>query len=201
MSEQQTTRERPRKPEAEAAADIARERPEHPDNHAARKPPITMTSRRNAALARRLAPGGNVFGGGTRAIPLKDPERWQLHEANGEVHDQRHYEMVHVNGWDPVLPEDLACTPDEAGYRVNESGCLVRGARGHLMLFKMPKEDYKVVEQRKTERNNAEIGRPSKVKQNVANAVANEHGSEAADYVHQHFVGTVTDTKGPLDAA
>lgn len=166
----------------------------------ARQPAISMTSRTNAALARRLA-GQNVFGGGTKKIPLKEEARWNTRIANGDLHEQRLYEMRHDLGWEPLLPEDLSCTPEEAGFRVNESGYLVRGQRGQEMAFKMAKEDFAVLTQRKTERNSAEIGRPNKVKENVANAVANEHGSEAGDFVHSHFVGTVTDTKGPLGVA
>lgn len=168
----------------------------------AKQPAISMTSRRNDALARRLAPGGNPFGGGTRKIPLKSPEQWQTRIANGDLHEQRLYEMRHDKGWEPLLPEDLACKPEEAGFRVNESGYLVRGSRGQEMAFKMLREDFHDLTRAKTDRNSKAIGRTSKeVKERIANAVANEHGSEAAEYVHNHFVGEVTDLKGPLNAA
>lgn len=163
--------------------------------------PISLSSRRNAALARRLAPGGNVFGGGTKKIPLKEEGRWATRIANGDLHDQRLYEMRHDLGWEPLTAEDLACTPEEAGFRVSESGYLVRGVRGQEMAFKMANDDYAQVVQRKTERNSSEIGRPNKVRENIANAAANAHGVEAADFVDKHFVGTVTDTRGPLGAA
>jgi hypothetical protein len=164
------------------------------------KSSIGMTSRRTEALARRLAPGGNVFGAGSKAIPLKEPG-WQTRFFNAEVHDQRHYQATQELGWMPVTPEELPGKPEEFGLRVNESGFLVRGAKGNELFCKMAAEDAAEVLRRKTIANMRGIGSASKTKDDVANAVAGAHGSEAADYIHKHIQGTVVDSRGPLDAA
>lgn len=164
------------------------------------KSQIGMTSRRTEALARRLAPGGNVFGAGSKAIPLAE-SGWQTRFFNSEVHDQRHYQATHELGWMPVTADELPGKPEEFGLRVNESGFLVRGAKGNELFCKMAKEDADEVLRRKTVANMRGIGSASKTKDDVANAVAGQHGSEAADYIHKHITGTVIDSRGPLDAA
>ncbi len=163
-----------------------------------RKPAVQVTSRKNAALARRLAPGANPQASLSRDIPMKEPHRWQLYIASEHVAPDRLFRMVHELGWDPLRPEDLACKPEEIGYRVSEDGHLVRGTQGKEMIFKMPKEDYHALQMRKAEQNSVGIGSASKTKTQVAEAVANTFGPEAADFAHQHFTGTVTDTRQSL---
>ena len=162
------------------------------------KPSVQVTSRRNAALARRLAPGGNVFGGGTRAIPLKEPKRWHTRIENDFGDDQSVYRAIHDLGWEPLEPSDLSCKPEDVGLRVNEAGHLVRGAQGREVVLKMAIEDYREVEQMKTARNLSGLGSPSKTKAQTANAAAAAFGPEAGDFVEKHVTGTVTDRQGPL---
>lgn len=163
-----------------------------------RKATVQVTNRRNAALQRRLAPGGNVFGGGTRAIPLKEPEKWHTRIENDFADDQQVYRAVHDLGWEPLAVEDLGCKPEEVGLRVNEQGYLVRGQQGREVVLKMDKQDYRAVEKAKTEANMRGIGSPAKSKAQTAEAAAAAFGPEAGDFVHQHVTGTVTDTRGPL---
>lgn len=154
----------------------------------AKKSTITVTNRgeslknRNAALARRLA-GGNVHGGGNRALPLKEPERWHTYLANTYLNEGEFYAMKE-KGWVPLEVEDLACSVDESGYRLSETGQLVRGPRGEEMLFKMDKRDYRLLEQAKAAQNMRGIGSQSKIKNDMAEAAAGALGSEAADYIH-----------------
>lgn len=162
------------------------------------KPVVQVTSRRNAALQRRLAPGGNVFGGGSRAIPLKEPQRWHTRVDNDFADAQQVYRSVHEHGWEPLTVDDLACKPEEVGLRLNEQGYLVRGVQGREVVLKMAKEDYREVERLKTEANMRGIGSPSKTKQHMAEAAAAQFGPEAGDFVASHVTGTVTDTKGTL---
>jgi len=179
MSDEQTTK-RQRKTEAEPL-------------------PIQATPRRNDVLARRLA--GNPNGSAQRDIPLKEPHRWQLYIANDYNQEDDLYRMVHELGWSHLLPEDLACKPKEIGFRVSEDGHLVRGTQGREMVFKMAKDDYRLLKQRESDANNAQIGRPGKTKEAAANAVASVYGDEAASFVDKHLVGSVTDTQEPLPGA
>lgn len=160
--------------------------------------PVQVTSRRNAALARRLAPGGNPHATSARTIPLKEPHRWQLYIANDYAGQDELYRMVHEYGWLPLEPNDLACKAEEIGYRVNESNHLVRGPQGREVIFKMDKEDYRLLMQRKTERNMKGIGSASKTRTQVAEAASNAFGAEAADFIYKNVKGTVTDTQEPV---
>jgi hypothetical protein len=163
----------------------------------ARKSPITMGSRadakktRNTVLARRLA--GNVHGSGSRSVPLKEPGRWQTYIANTYANEDEFYRMRHEKGWEPLMPEDLDCSPEQAGFRVSEDGYLVKGDKGREMVFKMEKDDYRLLMQAKTDRNNAGIGSVSKTREDIANAAATQLGDEAADFLSKQS-GQVIDT-------
>jgi hypothetical protein len=162
------------------------------------KPVVQVTSRRSAALERRLAKGANPHASSIKVIPLREPHRWQLYIGNDYAGDDGLYRMVHEYGWSPLELGDLSCKPEEIGYRVNESGHLVRGPQGREVIFKMAKEDYAILQQRKTEKNLQGIGSATKTRTQVAEAAANAFGPEAGDYVHKHVTGTVTDTREAL---
>jgi hypothetical protein len=174
---------------------------------APRKSSISVTSRadsaktRNVVLARRLA-SGNPDGGGNRSIPLKEPERWYTRIENCLVDSGRFYKMVHELGYEPVKPEDLACTPAEIGFTVSPDGNIVRGPLGadQEMLFKMPKEDRALLDEAMTRRNMQGIGSASKVKADLANAAGGALGGEAGDYI-ANLDGGVIDRITGGDAA
>lgn len=159
------------------------------------KPMIQVTSRRSAALERRLKAGANPFGSTKHDIPLREPHRWQLYIGNDYNGADDLYRIVHEFGWVPLEVGDLACKPEDVGYRVNESGHLVRGPQGREVVFKMDKGDYALLMQKKTERNNQGIGSASKTRTQVAEAAAKTFGPDAGDYVHKHVTGTVVDTR------
>ena len=159
--------------------------------------PVELTSRRSVALAKRLAPGGNVFGAGSKAVPMREPG-WKQKWFNSDYYPGRLHEARHDKGWEPVVPADLAVPIEELGFMVNALGHIARGARGEEVLFKMDARDHHEVAMRKTEANNREIGRPEKTKAVLANAAAATHGDEAGQFVHDHFVGTVRDEQAPL---
>lgn len=156
---------------------------------APRKSSITVTSRAdraktaNTVLARRLA-SGNIQGGGNRGIPLKEPERWYTRIENTYVSDNRFYEMVHDLGYEPLKPEDLACKPEECGFRVSEDGNLVRGPQGQEMVFKMAKEDRAMLEQQMTAANMRGIGSTKQARADLANAAGSQLGAEAGDFMN-----------------
>lgn len=162
-----------------------------------RKSLTTVTSRRSIALAKRLGPGGNIYGSGSKAIPMAEPG-WKQKWFNSEYHSNRLYEAVHERGWIPVTPDDLSAKPEELGLVVNSLGHVARGAKAEEVLFKMDAEDYKEVERRKTEANNREIGRPGAVKNNIANALGNTFGDESGQFAKDNFVGNVVDSRSPL---
>lgn len=160
----------------------------------ARKSQITVTARaegvknahaeiarRNPALARRLA--GNPFGGGSRAVPLKEPERWHTYVANTYVNESE-FLLMKERGWEPLTEDDLACPVSESGFRKSPDGYLVRGEMGREMVFKMDVEDYRLLEQAKTNANMKGIGSAKKIKSDMAEAAASSMGDEAASYIH-----------------
>lgn len=160
------------------------------------KSTVQVTKRRSDALARRLS--GNPHSSGLRSIPLKEPHKWQLYIGNNYNNDDDLYRLVHDEGWEPLELADLACKPEEIGYRVSEDQRLVKGPQGREMVFKMDKADYAALQARKTEANNATIGRASKTKAAAAEAVTAAFGPEAGEFVDKHLTGTITDTVEPL---
>lgn len=153
-----------------------------------RKASIAVSSRSDSAktanviLARRLA-SGNINGGGNREIPLKEKDRWYTRIDNTLLNESHFYDMVHRFGYQPLTADDLACTPEQAGFRVNESGYLVRGARGEEMAFKMSKEDRAMLDQARTAANLKGIGSQKTIKDDMAEAASSHLGAEAADYI------------------
>jgi hypothetical protein len=119
-------------------------------------------------------------------IPLREAGKWYVKEANSYGDLNRHYEMVHAEGYEPVTLNDLAdgVTPDSIGYRLSEDGItLVRGERGQERLYKMSKVNRARLDARKTAMNNKGMGSAKAVREDIANATAATHGSEAADFV------------------
>lgn len=159
------------------------------------QPTVQVTSRRSAALERRLAPGANPHATSQKVIPLREPHRWQLYIANDYADEQQLYRMVHEYGWLPLEVGDLSVPPEQIGYRISESGHVVRGPQGREVIFKMDKRDYALLMQRKTERNNAGIGSQAKTRAQMAESAAATFGDEAGEYVHKHVTGHITDTR------
>lgn len=138
-------------------------------------------ARRNPALARRLA--GNPFGGGSRAIPMKETGRWHTYIANTYV-DEGEFLRMKERGWEPVRPDDLGCKVEESGFRLSPDGYLVRGPQGQEMLWKMDAADYRLLVAAKTDANMHGIGSAKKIKEDMANAAGSQIGSEAGDYIN-----------------
>lgn len=147
-------------------------------------------ARRNPALARRLA--GNPHGAGSRTIPMKEVGRWQTYISNAEINEGENLVMKE-RGWVPVTPDDLGCPVDETGFRLSPDGYLVRGPQGKEMLWKMAAEDYRLLQQVKTDYNLKGIGSASKIKQDMASAASSQMGDEAASYIN-NLEGQVVDT-------
>lgn len=170
-----------------------------------RLPKVTVVPRSEEAMAdvdaiieRRIA--GNPFYSGDRAIPLSEPERWYIKEANSLADENRHYAMVHEEGYLPVTIDDIrpGITPESFGFRLAEDGkTLCRGTRGDERLYKMSKPNRAKIEARKTEIAKKGLGSVKAMRDDAANAVAGTHGAEAADFVSKlHIAGG--DSEGPL---
>lgn len=100
-----------------------------------------------SVVERRLKSGA-VFGLGSKAIPLIEPERWTLRVINTQLSDARLWEIQAEKGWIYVLPEDLAVKPQEIGFRELD-GHVVRGTHGQEVLMKIPRPDYLAVQRAK----------------------------------------------------
>jgi hypothetical protein len=171
-----------------------------------KKPEISVTPRSDEAtwdpndvIAKRLA--GQPFGIKADQIPLREPKKWALRIANSQVHDSRHYDMVHRLGYVPLSIDDLASgvTPESLGFRLSEDGkTLCRGVRGDEVVYKMEKSAYDQIQMKKAEKNVEGMKSETKAKHEAAEAAASAHGSQAADYIAKHANITIKDSQQTL---
>lgn len=172
-----------------------------------RKSNITVTSRsesaknraiaqlrENPVLARRLA-SGNLQGGGSIQVPLKEADRWYTRRDNQLADPNMFYRLIHEMGYQPVTAGDLedGTTPAMIGYRENEAGYLVQGPVGQEeMLFKMDKADRALLDQAMTTANLRGVGSAAKIKADLAEAAGSQFGAEGGDYINS-LSGQVVD--------
>ena len=171
-----------------------------------KKPSITVAPRADESqwnqddiIARRL--NGEPFGLKADAIPLKEPGKWAVRIANSQLHESRHYDMVHKLGYRPMtrdfLPDGIS--PESLGFKVAEDGqTLCRGIRGDEVLYVMPKDQYDRIQMAKAAKNMEGMGSESKAKQAAAEAAAGVHGEQAAEYLSKHANITIKDSRGSL---
>lgn len=150
---------------------------------------------RVSVLETRLS-GGNPFGVESVPIPLREPG-WVTYIANGGRSDGRLYQMKAVKGWDPVLVSDCTVRPEEIGFKASPDGYLCRGEKGQEVVFKMRQSDWDRLQRAKTEQNLRGIGSSARTKAAVAEAASAQFGDEAAQFVHESFVGEVRDWRAP----
>lgn len=173
-----------------------------------RKPRVSVTQRTDAVsiediaadINRRRLSGERIS---AKEIPMREPGRWALREANSQVNDGRHYEMVHKKGWVPCTADDLdpGITPQSIGYRLGEDGqTLVRGQHGDARLYKKDKQVHDAIKRKEAEDNTKSMRSERAAKEDVANAAAAALGPEAADYLHRNSSVKITDQRGPLTA-
>ena len=149
------------------------------------QPEQAETFDRVSVINRRLK---NPFGAPSRDIPLKGEKRgWVVRTfVADKEHPNRHYDAVHVYGYVPLAKSDLAISPESIGYTVSPAGYIVRGSHGEELLCAIPRDEWEAVQQAKSNRNrkSLEIG---KMREEVAQATAKEHGSEAGDHIFKNF--------------
>ena len=149
---------------------------------------------RISVIDRRLK---NPFGTPSRDIPLKGEKRnWVVRTfAADPEHPNRHYDAVHRLGWVPLTKDDLGVSIESLGYVESTDGRIVRGEKGHEVLMGMPRADYNKIQASKGAANLASLKR-DKVKAEVAQVTAKEHGDEAGDQTDKYF--TQQEFVGPL---
>lgn len=144
-------------------------------------------------LDRRLA---NPFGNTSVPITLRTPGEWEIRWVYSKLRPGRLYDMTHNKGWVFVQAEELHGAPDEYGLTVKDQR-LVRGDHGEEVLMKMPAADFRKIQQAKAQYNERQLGKKA-MQHSVAQATAQQHGSEAGDAVFDAFKhGDITDKRGP----
>lgn len=136
----------------------------------------------------------NPFNEPSSPINLKDDSRecrW-FNAGKGSDHIWRSKRK----GWDQVRESDVLDLEQIGGYNKSPEGFITRGERGQEVLMSMPKIVRVAIQTQKTRANNATMGNPNAMKNEVVNAAGASLGSEAADYLDAHIgpVGTVTDS-------
>ena len=167
-----------------------------------RPPKITVAPRTPSAediIKARLR--NDPFSRSEVHVPLRDPGQWAIKEANSYADENRHFSIVHREGWVPVTMDDIQAgvSPESFGYRLAEDGhTLCRGVRGEERLYKMPTQARQQIAMAKADANKAGTGNASKVKAELSNVAARQFGSEAGDFVHDGIRITGEDREGPL---
>jgi hypothetical protein len=135
------------------------------------------------------------YGVGTVPITLKTPGQWAIRIVYSKLRAGHIYSMTQQKGWVFVEPSELDSTPEEYGFTAKDNR-LVRGDHGEEVLMMMPLEDFKRIQQAKTDYNNNELGK-KKMQQSAAQAAAKQLGDQAGDGVFNAFKhGDVVDTRG-----
>lgn len=108
--------------------------------------------KREISVVERRIKSGSIFSAGSRPIPLKDPDQWEVRTVNSQISDARMWEMQAEKGWVYVTADDLAVPAHEIGFR-EQDGRVVRGTHGFEVLMKMPRKDYKTIQRIKEQEN------------------------------------------------
>lgn len=140
---------------------------------------------RISVIARRLK---NPFGIPSREIPLTgEKQGWVVRTFCADAeHPNRHYDAVHRLGWTPLSRADLVVAPEQLGFVVAADGRVVRGPQGQEVLMAMPKAHFDAVQKAKSDANTRAL-KGQHVREEVSQATATAHGSEAGDTIHKHF--------------
>lgn len=135
-----------------------------------------------SVIERRLQ-GKSALSVGSQPIPLKE-KGWTLRWENSEIRPDQIWHCINVLGWEYVTPADIECGLDEIGANERDNR-VVKGVRGQEVLLKMREKDYQAIQRKKTQENLDITFNKRKVQDAVLGQVANEHGSEAADFVNR----------------
>ena len=159
-------------------------RPKNETDEQPTEPRISVIDRK-AIMAQRTK---NPFGTPSMVIPLRgDKRHWEVRTfANDAEHPNRHYDAVFRLGWVPLTAHDLDVSPESLGYQVAPDGRIVRGRHSEEVLMAMPKEDFTAAQKAKSDANLSSL-KPQKVRNEVAQATATQHGDEAGEMIHRNY--------------
>lgn len=151
-----------------------------------------------SVIERRLQ-GPSVLEMRTAPIPLKHPRSWVLRWVSTRISPQHLWDIIHVKGWEYVVPEDLDCSLDEIGAFVRDHR-IVRGERGEEVLVKMPHKLYRRLAEKKAEENFQQTFSTTKLKKAIVETAAEEEGDEAASFLSDSVKHvSIKDSRGPAD--
>ena len=142
--------------------------------------------KKEISIVERRLKSGSIFSSGSKPIPLVEPDRWKVREANTDISDSRLWDLQAEKGWVYLELADLAVAPHEIGYRELD-GRIVRGPHGHLVLMKMAKPDYQAIVQEKDARNRANTFSAKANKDAILAAASSREGDgdRAASYLQR----------------
>lgn len=150
-----------------------------------------MAKKAISVIERRLQ-GNSALQTPSQPIPLKE-KGWTLRWENSEIRPDQIWHCINVLGWNYVQPIEIDCGLDEIGANALDNR-VVRGERGKEVLLKMRTSDWAKVQAKKNKENLELTFNKKKVQDAVLNAVGQEHGAEAADFVRKSGM-SVQDTR------
>jgi len=146
-----------------------------------KKPRVTAVARRDV-ITRRLA---NPMGNESLEIPSHPKGKWIFYIGNSAMAPDRIWRLRQRKGWEFALPEDSGGggTPEDFGFD-QRNGRLVRGDRGSEVLMKMDVDEWKLIQQAKSDANTKAMKGIKDIPQRAASELGDE-GPQAADFLHQ----------------
>lgn len=145
-----------------------------------KKPRVTQVARRDV-ITRRLA---NPMGNEALEIPSNPTGKWIFYIGNSAMAPDRIWRLRQRKGWEFATPEDIGGggTPDDFGF-AQQNGRLVRGDRGAEVLMKMDVQEWRLIQQAKSDANTKAMKGLKDIPQRAAQELG-EEGAQAADFLH-----------------
>ncbi len=152
--------------------------------------PLETRLKKSVRVVDRRLKGDAIFGSPSKSIPMKDPKmfpRW----FNRAIRADKFFEAENEKGWIKVHVSDVASQDAISGYVVTGEGYVTRGPRGDEMLYMMPREQYKQIQQAKDAANRSRLGSKAKRIDHVAEGAAATLGPQAADFIREEGGPTI----------
>jgi hypothetical protein len=140
-------------------------------------------------LQRRLS---RPFGAPSTKVRMKE-DGWDARWFNAAIAAD-HIWRAKEQGWQGVVPAELADPDQIGGFQVSPDGYVVRGDKGQELLMKLPSDWRKQIQKSKTDQNLKNM-RPGVMKREVAEAAGRTLGDQAGSFINDNIkvVGDVTD--------
>jgi hypothetical protein len=140
-------------------------------------------------LKRRLS---KPFGAPSSKVQLTEAG-WEARWFNSAVSGD-HIWRAKEQGWQGVVPAELADKEQIGGFQISPDGYVVRGDKGQELLMKLPSDWRAQIQKSKTDQNLRNM-RPGVMKREVAEAAGKTLGDQAGSFINDNIkvVGDVTD--------